>query len=486
MFDRPSSRRHPSRPALSLTLLALLPTTLAAAGASPPRIIPLVLEGDLVPGVGTVTLIESVSVNDAGDWCVEVDTNQPNTAADAVVLINGVLAFREGQPLLTPPGTTMGSFDSVFIAPNGSIGWNLGIGGGVPTNLNSGVFLNDSIVIRESDIASAAGFSPNSPFVSFAEARFDGGSHLFVVGAVDDPAIESTSDRALLRLDVATDGPGHTELLIAKEGDVLPGQSEAIVDIGTGPESFAINGSGEAAYAVSLTGASLTNGAIYRNNTLIAQKNGPSSIPGRNYASIGTLTRLDLNDAGVVAFAVTLTGDAGSDLAIVRDGIVFVREGDTPAALPGLTITGFGTAPVRIDNSNRVHWYAGLSGTSATNQALFRGDELVAQKGVTTVNGQTLTTIAGTTSVGGITRGFWASPNGRHVIFRGVLNGTTEGAFLATFDDPTGPDLNGDGRIDGADLAILLGAWGTAGGDLTGDGTTSGADLAILLGAWQP
>jgi hypothetical protein len=237
---------------------------------------------------------------------------------------------------------------------------------------------------------------------------------------------------------------------------------------------------------VSLTGPSATNGAVYRNHTLIAQKNGPSSIPGRNYATIGTLTRIDLNDAGVVVFAVTLTGDTASDLAIVRDGVVFVREGDTPAALPGFTVTSFGTAPVRIDNSNRVHWYAALSGLSATNQALFRGDELVAQKGVTTVNGQTLTTIAGTTSVGGISRGFWASPSGRHVIFRGVLNGTIEGAFLATFDDPTGPDLNGDGRIDGADLAILLGAWGTAAADLTDDGTTSGADLAILLGAWQP
>ncbi len=488
----PHSSPTPRRPHTRLPLpLAVVPFLLTQPMlAAPPRIVPLVLEGDLVPGVGTVTLIESVSVNDAGDWCVEVDTNQPNTASDAVVLINGLVAFREGQPLETPPGTTMGTFDSVFIASNGSIGWNLGIGGGVPTNLNSGVFIDDAIVVRESDIVSAAGFSPGTPFVSFAEARFDGGSHLFVVCAVDDPAIESTSDRALLRLDVGFNGPGHTETLLAKEGDVLPGQAggqtEAVIDIGTGPESFAINATGEAAYAVSLTGPSASNGAIYRNQTLIAQKNGPSSIPGRNYATIGTLTRLDLNDAGVVAFAVTLTGDAASDLAIIRDGIVFVREGDTPAALPGVTITSFGAAPVRIDNSNRVHWYAALSGSSATNQALFRGEDLVAQKGVTTVNGQTLTTIAGTTSTGGVTRGFWSSPNGRHVIFRGVLNGTTEGAFLATFDDPTGPDLNGDGRVDGADLAILLGAWGTAGADLTGDGTTSGADLAILLGAWEP
>ncbi len=51
-------------------------------------------------------------------------------------------------------------------------------------------------------------------------------------------------------------------------------------------------------------------------------------------------------------------------------------------------------------------------------------------------------------------------------------------------------DLNGDGFVDAADLAILLGEWGavcTAGctADLNGDGTVDAADLALLLGAWS-
>jgi hypothetical protein len=45
-------------------------------------------------------------------------------------------------------------------------------------------------------------------------------------------------------------------------------------------------------------------------------------------------------------------------------------------------------------------------------------------------------------------------------------------------------DLTDDGAIDGADLGLLLGAWGSAQGDLTGDGVTDGADLGLLLGAW--
>jgi nitrate/TMAO reductase-like tetraheme cytochrome c subunit len=46
-------------------------------------------------------------------------------------------------------------------------------------------------------------------------------------------------------------------------------------------------------------------------------------------------------------------------------------------------------------------------------------------------------------------------------------------------------DLDGNGVVNGADLAILLGAWGTAGpGDLNGDGVVNAADLALLLGNW--
>ncbi len=47
-------------------------------------------------------------------------------------------------------------------------------------------------------------------------------------------------------------------------------------------------------------------------------------------------------------------------------------------------------------------------------------------------------------------------------------------------------DLDGDGMVNGADLAILLGAWGTAGpGDLNGNGVVEAQDLATLLGNWS-
>jgi hypothetical protein len=60
-----------------------------------------------------------------------------------------------------------------------------------------------------------------------------------------------------------------------------------------------------------------------------------------------------------------------------------------------------------------------------------------------------------------------------------------------TFSAPVPPlsgDLNGDGFVDGADLGLLLGAWGSANIaiDLNSDGIVDGADLGLLLGAWGP
>lgn len=76
-------------------------------------------------------------------------------------------------------------------------------------------------------------------------------------------------------------------------------------------------------------------------------------------------------------------------------------------------------------------------------------------------------------------------------------SGSVSGSLV--IDGPAQPpasclgDLNDDGAVTGADLGLLLGAWGTCPGgtpgcigDLNVDGVVNGADLGLLLGAWGP
>ena len=54
---------------------------------------------------------------------------------------------------------------------------------------------------------------------------------------------------------------------------------------------------------------------------------------------------------------------------------------------------------------------------------------------------------------------------------------------------PLGGDFDGDGKVSGRDLGLLLGAWGPAQGspyDLNNDGSIDGLDLGILLGNFTP
>lgn len=91
-------------------------------------------------------------------------------------------------------------------------------------------------------------------------------------------------------------------------------------------------------------------------------------------------------------------------------------------------------------------------------------------------------------SLAGLTFPELASPG----TFIGNLFATARFASLADVDADGAVDachclgdFDRSGAIDGADLALLIGAWGTPDADLTGDGTTDAFDLALLLAGWN-
>jgi hypothetical protein len=68
---------------------------------------------------------------------------------------------------------------------------------------------------------------------------------------------------------------------------------------------------------------------------------------------------------------------------------------------------------------------------------------------------------------------------------KGAANSIAIAAQVPTVVSVPG-DLNGDGAVNAADLAALLGNWGGSGlGDIDGDGSVGASDLAALLSAWS-
>jgi len=81
---------------------------------------------------------------------------------------------------------------------------------------------------------------------------------------------------------------------------------------------------------------------------------------------------------------------------------------------------------------------------------------------------------------------YLASDNPNNSAFENGVAGQTVRVSVCQGKTPCAADFDGSNAVDGADLATLLGAFGSLGGpqDLTNDGSVDAADLAVLLGSW--
>lgn len=407
---------------LTCAAAALLPLSASA------QIKALAKEGEAVAGVGLITRVDNFSVNNQGKWFLEADTDNANADADQVLVTNGLtLVLAEGGALLAPAGATLSSFDSIELNDLGDASYNHFLDNTVGINDDSGIYFNNVLVIQEGAISGAAGFSAGTPYIGFFETKLNDSNQIVVMASVDDPNVASTVDRAIVLTQVSGAGALLSETVVAKEGDILTGQTEAVTDFGTGPHSLAFNNAGQVMFVADLAGDTLVDGAVYIGTTVVAQEGQPSPVAGRNWRTLSTSTRLDLNENGDWALNGTLDGDTASDLAIVSSTGFVAQEGQ-PLTSPGLEIynyTSFGSGPVLIDNEGRTIYYAQFTDpVAATNKGIFRDGELLVRQGVDTVDGVTINLLRG------IQDGYKASSNGKYVVFEAELVGGVEGIFL--------------------------------------------------------
>lgn len=402
----------------------------------------LVLEGDTVAGVGLVTRIDNLAVNDIGSWLAEVDTNNADTNADGAVLKNGALYLRENQSLTLPAGSTLDSFDSMYIDSFDDAVHNFFLDGTAGFSDDSGIYFNTSLLIQESDISGAPQLSAGTPYIGFFEVKPNDSLQMLVMASVDDPAIPSSVDRALVKL--LHDGAGNllSENAVAWEGQVLPGQVSAVTDFDTGPHNFAFNDAGTAMFVADLAGTAAFNTAIYTVDggtyTLIAQKGLlAAASPTRDWSSLSS-SKLDLNDTGTGAdggfgtgwvFTGSLSGDASTNNIIVknaRHGVrKLVQEGDSLSGMGGFKLTSFGSGPVYIGDNGNVLFYGDWDDPDTSRDTgLFLNGQLIVQEGVTSIGAFTVNALRG------IQDGYALSTNGRYIVFEAELSNGLEGVFM--------------------------------------------------------
>ncbi len=456
-----------------------------AGPAQPFTITQLVLEGEFIPGAGTVTFIDNLAVNNSGQWIVEADTNAP-TDIESVLIRDGTLYLREGDSLDMPKGATIDSFDAVNINNLGIGGWNFFLDGTKGFFDDSGIYLNTELIIQESNISTADGFTPGTPYIGFFEAKINNNDppQLLLMASVDDPNIPSSVDRALVVVDLSGAGPSFTETVIFKEGDILPGQVEAIADFQTGPHDFAFNDLGDVMFVADLTGDTTVDGAVYVNGDLLAQEGSPSPVKGRNWRSLSAAV-VDLSNNVDYAYRGRLEGDATTDNLIVANGTKLVQEGDLLPDTNGQPITGFGTSgPIHINDHGQTLWHGQWTDPKlGATKGLFRDLSLLVQQDVPTEEGFLFVLISGGQDA------FNISDNGRFIIFEATLPGSISGAFLIDFGPACPWDLDGNNDVGVGDLLVLLAAWGTNPGhpaDFDGNDDVGVPDLLALLANWGP
>jgi FlgD Ig-like domain len=451
MTTRRSSHRSPAPTAL-LVLRVVLAATAAPAFAGDPSITVALREGDPVSGGGNVTRIDNVAVNNSGQWLVEADTDFANTDLDQVLVNNAGLVLREGDPLPAPAGAQLSSFDSINLNASGDSGWNFFLSGTNGTFDDSGIYFNTILVIQESDTSSAPEFSPNTAYRGFFDAKMTDTNEIVMVCTVDDPLLPTTVDQAIVRLALDDAGNLISEAVLAKEGDVLAGQTELVEFFETDPHGSALNEAGDFLFAADLAGNTVTDGAIYLNAVLIAQEGSPSPVPLRNYELL--LNRaLGLGNQGSHVFKANLDGATTDDDLIIKDGAVFKREGESFAAIAPFQLENMGlaTGPLAVDDNGRVVWFGDWNNPNLdVDTGLFVDETLVVQEGVTTIGGVILDVIANGQD------SFSLSDNGRWLLFEGTLLGGIDGSFLVDLGDVSGvADDAGAPTRSRLDLAIV-------------------------------
>lgn len=228
-------------------------------------------------------------------------------------------------------------------------------------------------------------------------------------------------------------------------------------------------------------------------------------IAGR-FASVGGVAASHIAKWDGSTWSPVGSGITGTQ--VIQLGVA--DDGNGEALYAGGNFTQAGGVPAaNIAKWDGSTWSALGSGTTSTVQAIAgfddgNGPKVYVGGSFTGAGGQTVNGIATWNGSAWAPVGSGVGDIANESVFDLFPNGdrlTVSGSFQSIDGQPAigriaqyiaceagnPADFNGDGVVDGVDLAALLANWGMPGfTDLNDDGTTDGADLASLLANWTP
>jgi len=243
-----------------------------------------------------------------------------------------------------------------------------------------------------------------------------------------------------------------------------------------------INGAVQSTAGVALRSGSVTT---MQSPSSVLRLSGDSSVEtGASFVGAGTL---EVGSAGSLLLEPFVWLN---QLDLVSSGTVELAEGPGMATVQSFECSANATLAVDIGGYNAVSEHDVLfvaSGDAILDGAL---DVRVIDAGQGLFQpqiGDSFTVLSAPATVTGAFNNAPVSFVPGKVYLWSVNTGASTVAVQLDEIVPCPADLSGDGVVDGADLGLLLAAWGACGGcvaDITFDGQVDGADLGMLLASW--
>jgi len=422
-------------------LMCALASGLLISTPAAQEIVPLVEQGNPIPGVGSVNFVRNLIVNDEGVWVVAAQANAP-MAVDYSILRFGFPALNEGDPVVEPAGATVRMNGSngaprMRMDDQGRFYWALTLTGPPVTGAtNQGIYWNTRLIAQKGVPIGAPGFPSEATWTSFSMFDRLGEDRLIVAGAADlTPGIPDLNQTAILEYTLGDFGEVLSTRGVIVRGDGLPavpGETFLRIHPSNGFRALEANAAGEFIWAAQTEEGS--QHILLGTEIVLASTNVPIPSPnpaldGRTFSNFENV-EVGLNDFGDYAFTAELNG-AGDELLettntiLFRNGEGYVQEGDAFAGLSGGVIHEFGAGPVYVANSRDLFWVANLrNALSEENRAYMRNREVLIRKGRTTVDDREVTEIPDSPN------SFHVSDDGRFWVGQVFLDDASASAWI--------------------------------------------------------